>query len=222
MLKFLKLSITNFLALILLLLLTSLVFASPGRLNSNGCHNGKTEGYHCHRFTSSSDNIGTTPSTYTDSPTTITAPVIKKAIGIPCTQNNECQSNYCVRSKCSSSAYNLGDSICDYITGEQCTISNDCICNSNQTCNTTRLGSHQNGCYTITCGDGYVDSGEDENTCCVDSACPEIESSFKYNICNQKSQKCEMEPQLWVKATILGSLVFGGFYTYNYLEKRRK
>lgn len=33
---------------LLLTLVTAQVFASSGRTNSQGCHNSKTEGYHCH------------------------------------------------------------------------------------------------------------------------------------------------------------------------------
>ena len=66
-----------------------------------------------------------------------------------------------------------GSTSCDYNEGENCeNTPSKCICKSDQICAPERSKSDNLGCYTIVCGDGYEDEGENSETCCLDAGCP--------------------------------------------------
>jgi len=64
------------------------------------------------------------------------------------------------------------DDSCKYNKGENCqNTPSKCVCKSDQICSLDRSKSDNLGCYTVVCGDGYKDSGETSETCCVDAGC---------------------------------------------------
>lgn len=65
------------------------------------------------------------------------------------------------------------DNTCKYNNGENCQNNpSKCVCKSSQLCAPNRPNADNLGCYTPVCGDGYVDSGETSETCCMDAGCP--------------------------------------------------
>lgn len=77
---------------------------------------------------------------------------------------NNCQ-NDCMPSDCQ------GNNVCDTTVGENCKNSNDCACSDSFECAPERKESDHKGCYKISCGDGFVDWGENRNSCCIDTGC---------------------------------------------------
>jgi len=64
------------------------------------------------------------------------------------------------------------DDSCKYSKGETClNTPSKCICKNDQICSPDRTKSDNLGCYTIVCGDGYQDEGENSETCCLDAGC---------------------------------------------------
>ena len=49
----------------------------------------------------------------------------------------------------------------------------DVKCDEGGTCDSDDPRADDRGCFTAECGDGYVDSGETPETCCVDTGCKE-------------------------------------------------
>ena len=62
--------------------------------------------------------------------------------------------------------------LCDYEDGDNClNTPSKCVCKSDQICSPDRSKSDNLGCYTIMCGDGYKDTGENSENCCIDAGC---------------------------------------------------
>jgi hypothetical protein len=65
------------------------------------------------------------------------------------------------------------NNLCDYNNGENCQNSpSKCACKSDQICSPDRPKVDNLGCYSPFCGDGYLDSGETSDNCCMDAGCP--------------------------------------------------
>ncbi len=57
---------------------------------------------------------------------------------------------------------------------EKCdTCAADVSCGAGETCKSSDPRADDRGCFTAECGDGYVDTGETPETCCVDTGCTE-------------------------------------------------
>ena len=204
-----------------------MVIASSGRTDANGCHNSKTEGYHCHRSQTSSSSSSSIPSSTIPTSTLPTSPQGINLIGEHCDSNSECRSNFCVHNLCQSQSYYIGDKFCDkeescvnspndcgtcknngnceIEINETCENSNDCVCTASQICALDRNNKNSNGCYDIRCGDELIDYGETVSTCCLDVKCPPTKSLIKENYCNQNSKSCDAKVKGWLKIT--GGLV---------------
>ena len=223
-----KLILYLFLFLILVISVTS----SPGGTDSNGCHNSKKEGYHCHG--SSRSSITSASSSFSsNSLTTSTVLVDKNGFGGNCTVSRDCVNGLqCVHSKCSDKPYYINDNICDshvgenyiiskdcnpnineqcepYIRNETCFNTKDCSCGSKQVCDIKREGTLDNGCYDIKCGDGFIDNNETSENCCVDVPCGKINSMFKTNKCSSYSQTCFVGLKSGVYKSIFISIFIG-------------
>ncbi|GEM_PF-4897574 len=226
----------SFIFLITILLLTLSVYATPGRLDSKGCHNSKSEGYHYHSSSSSSsssnyneNNKVTTITPYNTDPIITRAIPPKKKFGDNCNLAYECESNYCVHSICRNETYFIRDgfcddkenclnspndcgycnnnSVCDLLANENCKNTKDCSCPKNYICDLNRGNIDNNGCYKIVCGDGIVDSGETEINCCSDTKCKSSNNLFKVNFCEKSTQSCKSEINGYIKS-ILGIVIF--------------
>jgi len=125
----------------------------------------------------------------------------KKLLNESCNSSSECSSNYCTHSFCRNSSYFIGDkycdagenclnslsdcgscvnnSICDTFANESCENSKDCSCFEGYICNKSRPRVDKKGCYKISCGDGFVDQGENSDNCCLDAPCKEFKSLIK-------------------------------------------
>lgn len=66
----------------------------------------------------------------------------------------------------------LGNRRCDTEVGENCaTAPGECGCLPSETCIPARTRSRDIGCYTVTCGDGNCDPGENKTSCFPDCGC---------------------------------------------------
>jgi hypothetical protein len=225
-----KLIITS---ILVILIIIPLIYATPGRLNAYGCHNSQTEGYHCHR--SSASNYSA-PSI---NPT-------KQNIGEECYANTDCVSGFCVHTICRPQAGYAGDGycdrlenclnsptdcgpcldngVCDSIANETCENSKECNCGDNQLCLLTRPNHLPNGCYTISCGDGFIDSGETQENCCIDASCPKIKNLL-FDVRCQKIgalHGCKKIVKLWVKITTVILIIFLVALIYNRIKHIKK
>lgn len=224
----------------MMLVLLNIVIASPGRLDSNGCHTSKTEGYHCHRsqVSSSSSQSSTMPNTQTN----FQEPV-KKGLNYVCSTNSECSSNYCIHSVCRNNSYFIEDNYCDngetclnspkdcgscvnngkcdVEVNESCANSNDCACKDNQICSTERPNKQSSGCYDIRCGDSYVDKGETVDNCCLDIKCHDTKSLIKESFCNQNTKGCDTRIKNWLKISGGIIAVFFALLIYNHMSIKK-
>ncbi len=233
--------------LVIFLLILNIVEATPGRLNSAGCHNSQAEGYHCHGSSySSSEGDGSyeqnternnTPINYSNligstGGLVIThAQPLKKQLGEDCVLNLDCNSSYCVHNFCRSETYFFGDGYCDpeenclissvdcgscnnnfrcdVFANEDCSNTKECTCNGNNICDPIRDQSRNDGCYKISCGDGYIDGRETQKTCCLDTRCDPSKNVLKVTFCEEISQSCKSQFKGYVKV-IFGLLIFSG------------
>jgi len=208
--------------ILFLFVLVPLISATPGRLNSFGCHNSATAGYHCHESSS----------TYTDTPQSNPVPTTsyKKNNSETCITNSDCQSTFCVHSVCREKNYFTGDGFCDSsetcltspgdcglcennhkcdtFAGETCETTQDCQCSAGQVCATGRTISEENGCYPINCGDNFVDEGETSENCCLDIPCASTTNFLKKTNCNEISYRCETKFKLSVKLISVAIVIF--------------
>jgi hypothetical protein len=231
--------------LLIILLGVSEVSATPGRTDQYGCHNSKTEGYHCHGPQSASSSSASSPQTSSSSFSISQQSQGSKVEGLDCSQNWECLSNFCVHSVCRNSAYHTGDGFCDSgescinspkdcgscennqkcetEIGEDCFTSNDCPCGSNQWCAAVsdRPNKQDNGCYVIQCGDGYADEGETSDTCCLDVPCEPSKSLISEISCDSSKKSCQKKTKDWVKISVGVIIIVFGLIIYNRVQLKK-
>lgn len=115
-----------------------------------------------------------------------------------------CGDIYCTEKECNSGCKDCDpgscvDQTCQPQVKEDCENSPDCVCDINEVCGVGRKNSKNNGCYVITCGDGFCDAkGENKNNCCLDCSC---EPGYS---CNQQKNECQFQiPELGLTANSL-------------------
>ena len=77
------------------------------------------------------------------------------------------------------------NTVCE-IPLERCDSSKDCLCTPEYACapnrNMNGLQSDKQGCFKISCGDGFCDGQESHMNCCIDCMCPD-NFNCENNIC---------------------------------------
>lgn len=93
------------------------------------------------------------------------------------TVSANCGDGYCEKDECNNCKTDCSpidcqnNNRCDTEIGENCGNSHDCICSNTFECAPERKKADMYGCYKIQCGDGFVDWGENRNSCCEDTGC---------------------------------------------------
>lgn len=119
---------------------------------------------------------------------------------LKCEIADTCGNNACDVTDCFSCPKECGAKICgdnhtcDYLLGEHCGNTPECICESGSVCAPDRPESAKNGCYILKCGDSFCDKGESDKDCCKDCPCTRGECFLSENYCKiDESTICSEE-----------------------------